>query len=78
MNLIKKQIAYSSTVNPEGDIIPAWQAFLQNYVNRESWIAWGESAEERIAPSIECLPSRLYTEVRQESFYEKYLSPLLP
>lgn len=47
MNLIKKQIAFSSKVNPEGEIKPAWENFLQYTVNRESYIDWAQREEPR-------------------------------
>lgn len=45
--MIQQQIAFASVVNPKGDIAPAWSAFIQNYVNRESWIEWAQTPDVR-------------------------------
>lgn len=48
MNLIKKQIAYSNKVNPQGEIAFAWANFLKYTVDREAYIEWARTPDHRL------------------------------
>jgi len=52
MQLIPSQIAYSSTVSPQGGIQPAWQAFLEATVRYEDFQAWCKSTDTGIGLTI--------------------------
>jgi hypothetical protein len=52
MNYVLQQIAYASVVSPQGDIAPAWQAFVQATVDREALSEWGQRAFDPALPII--------------------------
>lgn len=71
MNLIRQQIAYASVVHPQGDIAPAWQAFLQSVVDAEAFVAWARGSDSGLTLSVE-------TEARRPWSLAKWLAGLLP
>lgn len=57
MTYFQEQLSFAGTVNPQGDIVPAWQAFVQARVNKEALAEWGvRGANEAPMPVFE--PSR--------------------
>lgn len=49
MTYIQEQLSFAGTVSPKGDIVLAWQSFLQSKVEQESLREWCLK-EENVPP----------------------------